>query len=379
MAPSRKSATTIIAACGLLLLCASFMAELVHGELVPALYVLGDSQADAGNNNHLVLSPLRANFPRNGIDYPGQQATGRFSNGLNFVDFLAGSLGLASPLPYHSIISNATAGRHSTFLKGVNFASGGAGVLDITNKGQCFSFDHQIERDYLNVYTDLVRQLGRPQAMAHLARSVFTVAIGGNDIILRAAPPTVTVELPAAELQVFPPQPFVDLLARTLERQLQRLYELGMRRLFLVGPAPIGCLPVMRELNLLTKECHAGANDMAARYNAAAASLLRRMSERHPDFRYAFFDVRAALMRYIDEPQANGYAEVKAACCGLGDNKAMYRCGRVSSVCPDRTDHVFWDLVHPTETTARKLTAVAFAGDAPLVSPMNVRQLCAIL
>jgi hypothetical protein len=88
MAPSRKSATTIIAACGLLLLCASFMAELVHGELVPALYVLGDSQADAGNNNHLVLSPLRANFPRNGIDYPGQQATGRFSNGLNFVDFL---------------------------------------------------------------------------------------------------------------------------------------------------------------------------------------------------------------------------------------------------------------------------------------------------
>ena len=88
-------------------------------------------------------------------------------------------------------------------------------------QGQCFSFDHQIERDYLDVYTDLVRQLGRPQAMAHLARSVFTVAIGGNDIILRAAPPTVAVELPAAELQVLPPQPFVDLLAQTLERQLQ--------------------------------------------------------------------------------------------------------------------------------------------------------------
>ena len=86
MAPSCKSAT-IAAACSLLLLLcvSSFMAELVHGELAPALYVLGDSQADAGNNNHLALSPLRADFPRNGIDYPGQQATGRFSNGLNFV------------------------------------------------------------------------------------------------------------------------------------------------------------------------------------------------------------------------------------------------------------------------------------------------------
>jgi len=87
---------------------------------------------------------------------------------------------------------------------------------------------------------------------------------------------------------------------------LQRLYELGVRRLFLVGAAPIGCLPAMRELSLLTKECHAGADGMAARYNAAAASLLRRMSERHPDFRHAFFDARAALMRYIDEPQVNG-------------------------------------------------------------------------
>ena len=47
-------------------------------------------------------------------------------------------------------------------------------------------------------------------------------------------------------------------------------------------------------------------------------------------------------------------------------------------MCPDRTDHVFWDLVHPTETTARKHTAVAFAGDAPLVSPVNVRLLCTV-
>ena len=50
--------------------------------------MLGDSQADVGNNNHLELSPLRANFPRNGIDYPGQQATGRFSNGYNLADKL---------------------------------------------------------------------------------------------------------------------------------------------------------------------------------------------------------------------------------------------------------------------------------------------------
>ncbi|CAL4926032.1 unnamed protein product [Urochloa decumbens] len=371
-----KSATIAAATCGILLLRVCFLAEPVHGGLAPALYVLGDSQADVGNNNNLVLSPLRANFPRNGIDYPGQQAAGRFSNGHNFVDFLAGSLELASPPPYHSI-SNATAGRFSTFLNGVNFASGGAGVLDLTNKGQCFSFHHQIERDYLNVHSELVQQLGgEPQAMAHLAKSIFTVAIGGNDIIFRALPPSVTVDLPAVELQVLSPQRFIELMAKTLERQLQRLYELGMRRLFFVGAAPIGCVPLMRELNLLTNECHPGANDMSVQYNAAVASILHDMGTRHQDFRYSFFDTYAALMQYINEPQSNGYAEVKAACCGLGENKAMYRCGRVSQVCPDRTDHVFWDLVHPTEATSRKLTGVAFAGSEPLVSPMNVRRLC---
>ena len=71
-----------------------------------------------------------------------------------------------------------------------------------------------------------------------------------------------------------------------------------------------------------------------------------------------------------------GYAQVKAACCGLGDNNAMYRCGRVSTVCPNRTNHMFWDLVHPTETTSRKLTGIAFDGSPPLVSPINVRKLC---
>ncbi|KAF8722013.1 hypothetical protein HU200_022637 [Digitaria exilis] len=362
MAPSCKSATTI-AACGLLLLCVSFLAELVHGRQVPALYVLGDSQADVGNNNYLV-TPARANFPHNGVDYPDQQATGRFSNGKNFVDYLG------TPPPYHSI-SDSAAERDSTFLKGVNFASGGAG-------GLCFSFDNQIELDYLNMYSELVRKLGQAQAMDHLSKSIFAVAIGGNDIILRSLPPgapTVTVELPAVELQlqVLTPQQFVELMVQTLERQLQRLYELGMRRLFLVGAAPIGCLPVMREVNLLTKECHAVANDMSVRYNTAVASLLAGMSSRHGDFRYSFFDSYTALMQLIDDPRPNGYAEVKAACCGLGENKAMYRCGRVSSVCPDRTDHIFWDLVHPTEVTSRKLTGVAFAGSAPLVSPRNVQ------
>ena len=66
---------------------ASFLAATTTAAPVPAIYVLGDSLADVGNNNHLPTI-LRADFPHNGIDFPGGKATGRFSNGKNSVDFL---------------------------------------------------------------------------------------------------------------------------------------------------------------------------------------------------------------------------------------------------------------------------------------------------
>lgn len=55
---------------------------------VPALFIFGDSLVDVGNNNQLKLALDKANFPHNGIDYAGQKATGRFSNGMNSADFL---------------------------------------------------------------------------------------------------------------------------------------------------------------------------------------------------------------------------------------------------------------------------------------------------
>ncbi|KAF0921672.1 hypothetical protein E2562_013409 [Oryza meyeriana var. granulata] len=229
---------------------------------VPALYVLGDSQADVGNNNYLPESLLKANFPHNGVDYPGGKATGRFSNGYNFVDLL-----------------------------------GGAGVSDLTNKGQCISFDEQIERDYSQVEAALVQQLGQPQASIHLAKSLFVVAIGGNDIINHV------LLSPASQL-IRSQDQIITSLADTLKRQLQSMYGLGMRRLFFLGGAPLGCCPLLLEQSP-NKECHAEANYLSARYNVAVTALLRDMGATHPDMSYVFFDTYTTLLQYIQEPEAH--------------------------------------------------------------------------
>lgn len=61
--------------------------ELVTGQArVPAMFVLGDSLVDVGNNN-FIASIARANYLPYGIDL-NFRPTGRFSNGMNFADML---------------------------------------------------------------------------------------------------------------------------------------------------------------------------------------------------------------------------------------------------------------------------------------------------
>lgn len=70
----------------LLIICADFIPHLA-ADSKKLVFVLGDSTADVGTNNYL-STPLQANFPQNGVDFPNSQATGRFSNGFNSADEL---------------------------------------------------------------------------------------------------------------------------------------------------------------------------------------------------------------------------------------------------------------------------------------------------
>lgn len=65
-----------------------------EAQMVPAVYVFGDSLVDVGNNNYLTLSIAKANHRHYGVDFPNQKPTGRFSNGKNAADFIGKSFKL---------------------------------------------------------------------------------------------------------------------------------------------------------------------------------------------------------------------------------------------------------------------------------------------
>lgn len=67
----------------LLLVLRPFVAD---GQLVPALFIFGDSVFDVGNNNNL-FTIIKSNFPPYGRDFVTRKPTGRFCNGKLASDF----------------------------------------------------------------------------------------------------------------------------------------------------------------------------------------------------------------------------------------------------------------------------------------------------
>ncbi|XP_059670789.1 GDSL esterase/lipase At5g33370-like [Cornus florida] len=108
---------------------------------LPAIFIFGDSIADVGTNNFL-KSLARANYPYHGIDFPNSKPTGRFSNGYHTIDFIAKQFGYnSSPPPFLSLLQHNLSFK-SNILRGVNFASAGAGILDPTGIQLYVSFSH---------------------------------------------------------------------------------------------------------------------------------------------------------------------------------------------------------------------------------------------
>ncbi|KAE8125528.1 hypothetical protein FH972_020323 [Carpinus fangiana] len=163
----------------LLIICFNLSAA----QMVPAMFVFGDSIVDVGNNNYLQLSFAKANLPYYGIDFPTKKPSGRFTNGMNPADFLAEKVGLPTSPPYLSLSSDSDKNNVS-FLTGVSFASGGARMLDDTDPFLFQSIHLTQQVDFFStVHEELQKQVGASGAEKLLSKSIFAIVVGGNDIL----------------------------------------------------------------------------------------------------------------------------------------------------------------------------------------------------
>ncbi|CAO2835933.1 unnamed protein product [Amaranthus hypochondriacus] len=337
-------------------------------QIVPALFVFGDSLVDVGNNNHLPLSIAKADFPHNGIDFPTHKPTGRFSNGKNAADFLAEKMGVQSSPPYLSL----TRIKSSNFSSGVSFASGGAGIFDGSDQlfKQSLTLNKQVTY-FGTVQATMMQQMGQMEAQKLLSKSVFAIVIGSNDIFGYFGSSS------SSQMKKGSPQQYVDSMVLAFRGHLKRLYDLGARKFAIFGVAAVGCCPAQRERNK-TEGCNEAANSGAFNYNKGLISLLQEYQTQLKDFQYSYFDTYSFFLSLIQQPATYGFKEEKAACCGLGNLNAKIACIPISTYCSNRNDHVFWDFYHPTEAAARIIIDTAFNGPRNYAFPVNIKQLVSL-
>ncbi|KAG8059937.1 hypothetical protein GUJ93_ZPchr0002g22964 [Zizania palustris] len=332
---------------------------------VPALYVFGDSTADVGNNNYLAGAAVpRANFPHNGVDFPTSRPTGRFSNGYNGVDFLAVNMGFRRSPPPFLAVANRTGNQVFRGLQGANFASAGSGILDTTGDS-IIPMSKQVEQ-FATVQRNVSAHIGNEAAENVLSRSMFLVSTGGNDVFAffsRNSTPTADEK-----------QQFVANLVALYANHVKDLYVLGARKFAVIDVPPIGCCPYPRSLHPLGA-CIDVLNELARGLNKGVKDAMHGLSLSFSGLKYSIGSSHAVVQSIMKHPQRLGFKEVTTACCGSGRFNGGSGCTPNATLCDNRHEYLFWDLLHPTHATSKLAAVAIYNGSLRFAAPINFRQL----
>ncbi|KAK3008635.1 hypothetical protein RJ639_013444 [Escallonia herrerae] len=325
------------------------------------MFVFGSSLVDNGNNNYLKDTMAKADFLPYGIDFP-LGPSGRFTNGKNVIDLLGDHLQLPAFIP----VFNDPSTNVSRMLLGVNYASGGSGILDETGRvaGNVTSLNQQIKNfEEVTLPILMVEQLSRGDEL--LPNYLFVVGSGGNDYSLNYfLGKSNTTSLEA----------FTQNLTMTLSRQLKKLYSLGARKFVIMGLYPLGCSPSVTARQPLRNGCIQSLNMVAHLFNAHLKSLVDVIKPQMPGSTLVFVNSYKIIRDIIKNPSSSkGFNDTSSACCEVGNG---ILCKRGGSTCENRSSYVYFDGLHPTEAVNVVLAAKAYASNLNAeVYPMNVEQL----
>ncbi|MFS7983712.1 putative triacylglycerol lipase [Helianthus anomalus] len=330
-----------------------------------AIWVMGDSLVDNGNNNFL-MSLARANYYPYGVDYY-RGPTGRFCNARTFSDILDW-LGVAAPPPF---ADPRTAGNR--ILGGVNYASAAGGILD--ESGQHYGDRITLNQQVVNFETTLgqLRTMMSPANLTQfLANSIVIMVFGSNDYINNYLMPNLY-----ATSRFYNPQAFGNLLLNRYARQLQALYSLGLRKFFLAGVGPIGCTPNQLATGRgVPGRCVDSVNQMVGPFNEGLRSLVGQFNGgSHPGAMFVYGNTYGTFGDILNNPARYGFRVRDRACCGLGRNQGQITCIPNLMPCANRNEYVFWDAFHPTQAANGVLAQRAYSGSTTDSFPINVQQL----
>ncbi|KAK4796258.1 hypothetical protein SAY86_028584 [Trapa natans] len=334
--------------------------------LVPALFILGDSSVDSGTNNFLGTF-ARADHPPYGRDFDTHRPTGRFCNGRIPVDYLALKLGLPFVPSYLGQIGSVEA-----MIHGVNFASAASGIIFSSGSelGQHVSFSQQIQQ-FIDTVQHFILHMGEDSTKEIISRSVVYISIGVNDYI------HYYFQNESGVQKLFLPWRFAQFLVANVRQEIENLHSVFVRRVVVMGLAPIGCAPhYLWEYNSKEGECIEEINDQVMEFNLVMRQMVWNLNRDLFHGNVIFCDVFEGSMDIMKNHEQYGLDIISEACCGLGRYKGWIMCLSPEMACDDASNHVWWDQFHPTDAVNAILAGNVWNGShTNMCYPMNLEKL----
>ncbi|KAK6125124.1 hypothetical protein DH2020_041137 [Rehmannia glutinosa] len=308
--------------------------------LVPAIITFGDSIVDVGNNDY-IGTIFKANYPPYGRDFKNKEATGRFCNGKLATDITAETLGFTSYPPAY--LSPQASGKN--LLLGANFASAGAGYDEHTSLlSHVIPLSQQLQY-YKEYQGKLTKVAGAKQAASIIKDALYLVSAGSSDYVQNYY---VNPFLNKA----YTPDQYSSYLVSSFTSFIKNLYGLGARRIGVTSLPPLGCLPAARTLfGYHESGCVARLNTDAQQFNKKINAATTQLQKQLPGLKMVVFDVFKPLYDIVADPKKNGFTEATKGCCGTGTIETTSLLCNPKSIgtCPNATQYVFWDSVHPSQ------------------------------
>nr|XP_043638239.1 GDSL esterase/lipase At1g71250-like [Erigeron canadensis] len=320
---------------------------------IKAMYVLGDSTVDCGENT-LFFPYLLHNMSLHPCEGPPS---------YNIVPhLLAKKIGLSYPIPFYR--QNGSA---DVLQLGVNLGSTGATIMSNPTNPVLRSLNQQL-RQAFEIFQLLQLELGQETANDFIQSStLFYLSFGKDDYVdlFRGT-------------NAKDPESNAEKLSRVLVDQMtnaiQYLYGSSVRKFVLMGVPPLGCTP--RFLHSIKDSendglhgdrvvCADDINNFVLEYNAFLEQRIVRLNMELAGAQLIFCDVYRAIMEIINNPDTYGINNVKNACCGVG----MSGCMSMTMACADPSAYVWWDLYNPGHVVSSLITDSVWSGE-------NLQDIC---
>lgn len=301
---------------GLLVLALLASPIAAHAYAYTDLYVFGDSLSDQGNVSLLTGGAIPPG------EYTDGTTRGRFTNGKNYVDYLAADLGL-SVTP--------------SLLGGTNFAYGGA-------RTNYHVLPNPAALSLLQQRDAYLTSLGGRAADANALYLVWAGANNFADVFSRLRSDPFY-------------NPTADLLGAgsDIAHTIASLAAAGAQHIIAPNIPDLGLVPAVTGGG----PRNPAVSSLVANFNLGLEQALQGIELAFPDTEIIRIDAFALLNGLYQDPAGNGFTNNTLGCYSL-----YVRPG--GTTCANSDEYIFWDLDHPTSATHRILaTHIARAVPEP--------------